>query len=211
MQNNAHDSLEAIQEMRDIMNRSSKFLSLSGMSGIWAGATALAGAAIAHRWLQKPEFSYIGKPTDGTPEFFDSFTIRLMSLGIMVFLVAFAGALFFTVKKAKKKGQNLWTSASKQLLTHLFYPLFAGGVFCVSFIYNGCGMFVAPACLVFYGLSLVSGSRHTISDIKYLGILEVMLGLCALFLPGFGLIFWSIGFGALHIIYGAMMWNKYDK
>ncbi|MBC7552907.1 MAG: hypothetical protein H7257_02900 [Taibaiella sp.] len=212
MQDNDNDaSLEALKDIRSIMDRSSRFVSLSGMSGIWAGLTACAGAAIAYTWLRKPEFSYIGAPTVGTPENFDSFTIKLMFLGIMVFLVAFAGAFYFTLKKARKHKHTLWTNASKQLILHLFYPLFAGGVFSVSFIYNGCGMFVGPACLAFYGLALISASRHTLSDIRYLGMLEVALGCCSLFLPGFGLYFWGFGFGVLHIIYGAMMWTKYDK
>ena len=212
MQDNTSDaSLEALNEIRTIMDRSARFVSLSGMSGIWAGATAIGGAIIAHNWLQKPEFSYIGQATVAAPEYFDFFTIKLMLLGLGVFMVAFAGAFYFTYKKAKKHNQTLYTNASKQLILSLFYPLFAGGVFCVNFIYNGCGMFVGPACLVFYGLALISGSRHTLSDIRYLGMLEVALGCCSLFLPGYGLYFWAIGFGILHILYGAMMWNKYDK
>jgi hypothetical protein len=212
MQDNRNDaSLEELREIRSIMDRSSKFVSLSGMSGVWAGLTACAGAFVAYLWLRRPEFSYIGQPTVAAPENFDNFTIKLMFLGLAVFTVAFSGAFYFTYKKARRHSHTLLTNASKQLLLHLFYPLFAGGVFCVSFIYNGCGMFVGPACLTFYGLALISASRHTLSDIRYLGMLEVALGCCSLFLPGFGLYFWAFGFGVLHILYGAMMWNKYDK
>jgi hypothetical protein len=207
--NNA--SLEELQDIRSIMDRSARFVSLSGMSGIWAGGVALIGSFIAYQLLQKPDYQYIGRPLTGTPEFFDKFTLNLVLLGIGVFVVALAGAFYFTYKKAKKHSHTLWNNASRQLLIQGFFPLLAGGVFSVAFIYYGCGMFVAPVCLVFYGLALISGSRHTLSDIRYMGMLEVVLGCSALFFPGFGLYFWAIGFGILHIFYGAMMWNKYDK
>ena len=204
-------SLEALREIRSIMDRSARFVSLSGMSGIWAGATALVGAYLAHLMLQSPNNRYIGTGVESTFAYFDQFTVRLMLLGIAVFIVALAGAFYFTFKKAKRNNHSLWNNASRQLLLQGFFPLFAGGAFCFTFIYYGCAMFVGPACLVFYGLALISGSRHTLSDIRYLGMLDVALGCCSLFFPGFGLIFWAIGFGILHIVYGAMMWSKYDK
>ncbi len=208
-ENNA--SLEALQEIRSIMDKSARFVSLSGMSGIWAGAVGLVGAYIASNWLRKPEYMNIGKATEGSIDSFDSVTMRLMWLGVAVFVVAIAGAFYFTYRKAKKHNQSIFNNASRQMVMSAFFPLLAGGVFCVSFIYNGCGMFVGPACLVFYGLALISGSRHTLSDIRYLGMLNVALGCCNLFYPGFGLYFWAAGFGLLNLLYGAMMWSKYDK
>ena len=204
-------TLEALQEIRSIMDRSARFVSLSGMSGVWAGATALVGAYIASGLLQRPEYRYIGKGNEGTVAYFDSFTVHLMLLGIAVFAVALAGAFYFTYHKARRNGHTLWNYASRQLLLQALIPLLTGGIFCVTFIYYNCGFFVGPACLVFYGLALISGSKHTLSDIRYLGMLEVALGCTNLFFPGHGLYFWAAGFGVLHIIYGAMMWNKYDK
>lgn len=211
MDSHSHASLETLQDIRNIMDRSARFVSLAGMSGIWAGAVALAGAYIAHNLLQKPGYEYIGKTRGDELQNFDQITVNLLLLGIGVFAVALAGAFYFTWKKAKRNNHSLWNNASRQLLVQTFFPMLAGGVFSFSFIYHGAGMFVAPACLVFYGLALISGSRHTLSDIRYLGMLDVALGCCSLFFPGFGLIFWALGFGVLHIIYGAMMWNKYDK
>lgn len=211
MDSHQHASLETLQDIRDIMDRSARFVSLSGMSGIWAGSVALAGAYAAHVLLQQPGYQYIGRGTEGTPENFDRFTVNMIMLGIAVFALALAGAFYFTWRKARRNNQSLWSNASRQMLVQGFFPMLAGGVFSVTFIYHGCGIFVAPACLVFYGLALISGGRHTLSDIRYLGMLDVALGCCSLFFPGFGLIFWAIGFGVLHILYGAIMWNKYDK
>ena len=204
-------SLETLAEIRDIMNRSVRFISLSGWSGIWAGLTALAGATLAYIWLNEPQYKYIGKINEASLDYFDSYTIRFIVLGIVVFIVALTGGIYFTYRKAHRQGQALWNNASRQMVTQLFFPIFAGGIFSLVFIYYGFGLFVAPACLAFYGLALISASRHTLSDIRYLGMFDVMLGCTNLFFPGYGLYFWALGFGVLHILYGAIMWNKYDK
>lgn len=208
---NRDETLEALNEIRNIMDRSARFISLSGWSGIWAGTTALAGAFVAYRWLRLPEYRLTATTLEAHSEYFDEYTIKFIYLAVVVFTVAFAGAFFFTWRKASRLKQTLWNNASRQMMVQLFFPLFAGGVFTTIFIYYGCGLFVAPACLVFYGLALISASRHTLSDIRYLGMFEVVLGCATLFFPGYGLVFLAIGFGILHIIYGAMMWSKYDK
>jgi hypothetical protein len=208
---NNDETLEALQEIRSIMDRSARFISLSGWSGIWAGTIALIGAAIAYSWLQQPTYEGIGSRLYASAEHFDVSTVKFIFLGVAVFLTAMAGAVYFTYRKAARLGQKVWNNASRLMLGQLFYPVFAGGVFSLLFIYYGCGMFVAPSCLVFYGLALISASRHTLSDIRYLGMLDVALGCTSMFFPGFGLIFWALGFGLLHIFYGVMMWSKYDK
>lgn len=209
-QDNKDATLEALQEIRSIMDRSSRFISLSGWSGIWAGCMALGGAAIAYNWMQQPEYSHFGRRNDASVGYFDAMTMRFIYLAGCIFLAAFLGGLYFTWRKASMHGQKLWNNASRQMLLALFFPLFAGGIFSMIFIYYGCGFFVAPACLAFYGLALISASRHTLSDIRYLGMFDVALGCTNLFFPGFGLLFWAIGFGLLHILYGVIMWNKYE-
>lgn len=210
-ENNRDETLEALQEIRSIMDRSARFLSLSGWSGIWAGCTALAGAVIAYMWLHEPAYSGFGRQNEASLGYFDSLTMRFIFLAAGIFIIAFAGGFYFTWRKARKHGQKLWNNASRLMLISLFFPLFAGGVFSMMFIYYGLALFVAPACLTFYGLALISASRHTLSDIRYLGMFDVALGCTALFFPGFGLYFWAIGFGLLHILYGGIVWNKYDK
>ena len=213
MQQDSKDvSLETLQDIRSIMDRSARFISLSGWSGIWAGGTALIGSYIAYDWMQEPDYKYMRVAlSNGSFTYFNPFVVHIILLALSVFVTAFAGGYYFTYKKAKSQGQRLWNTASRQMLLQLFFPLLAGGTFTMFFIYYGCGMFVAPACLVFYGLALISASRYTLSDIRYLGMLDVVLGCVNLIFPGHGLYFWAAGFGPLHILYGVIMWNKYDK
>jgi len=70
---------------------------------------------------------------------------------------------------------------------------------------------IAPVMLVFYGLALINASKYTLNDIRYLGYAETVIGLIACFFVDYGLLAWTIGFGALHIIYGLMMFYKYEK
>ena len=71
--------------------------------------------------------------------------------------------------------------------------------------------YAAPASLIFYGISLVNASKYTLTDIRYLGVMEIILGLINTQFIDYGLYFWATGFGLLHIIYGAMMWWKYER
>jgi hypothetical protein len=202
------DASKALHDMRQAMERSARIISLSGWSGIWAGIVALVGAYIAHQWLQRPGYENVGITLHAGTDHFDSFTTNFIFLGIAIFTVALAGVLFITSRRAARQGKKVWNPASRIMLVQMFFPLFAGSVFVFMFIYYGIGIFVAAACLVFYGLALISASRHTLSDIRYLGMLQVALGCTALFFPGYGLIFWALGFGLLHILYGAIMSGK---
>jgi len=202
------DSIEMLQEIRGIMNRSSRFLSLSGWSGVWAGCTAIAGAVIAYLRLCRLPDNVLSLDM---PENINGYTIQFFMLAAAIFIVALAGAFFFTYKKTKQLEQKLWSNASRQLLIQGSIPMLTGGIFVIAFILHGDGIFVAPTCLVFYGLALISASKYTMTDIRYLGLFEIILGCINLFLGGYGLIFWTLGFGVLHIIYGLVMWNKYDK
>jgi hypothetical protein len=200
------NSLETLQHIRGIMDRSSRFLSLSGWSGVWAGSTALVGAFIASKWVP-----YISVAHHLPGALFEPETIKMFVLAACIFIVALCGGLFFTWRKVKNQGLTLWNHASKQFVFQVMLPLITGGIFCIGFLYYGAIMFIAPACLVFYGLALINGSKYTLSDIRWLGIFEVLLGCINLFWPSYSLYFWAAGFGVLHILYGIIMWNKYDK
>ena len=65
--------------------------------------------------------------------------------------------------------------------------------------------------LIFYGLALVNASKYTITEIRSLGVIEISLGLVSMWWIGHGLLFWSIGFGILHIVYGIIMQRRYGS
>jgi len=201
---------DELVSIRSMMERSSKFISLSGLSGILAGVYALVGAGAAYIVIQN-------NPISGRIPLFELWSnavyvlLSLMAIAIVILIASVLTAFILSSRKAKRKGQPIWSKTSKVLLFNTSIPLFTGAIFIVILLYQGYDSFIIPAMLLFYGLSLVSASNFTFSDVKYLGLLEIVLGLIAACLPGFGLLFWAIGFGVLHIIYGSLMYLKYDR
>lgn len=207
---NEQDQLHALNEMRDLMKRSSRFLSLSGISGVCAGVFALIGAAaVVVKWqsglvdILGPDRAEFGD-TRGFLLFFalDAGTVLVLSL---------VSAWFFSWRKAKKEGVLFWDLNAKRMLINLMIPLAAGGIFCLALLFQGNIGLIAPATLVFYGLALLNASKYTVNDIRYLGIIEIALGIIASFMVGWGLFFWALGFGVMHIIYGAVLYYKYER
>jgi len=198
------ENLEALHDIRKIMSQSSRFIGLSGLSGIAAGICALAGAVVAHYEIETFRSFY----ENGQPE---KLRMVLLYVAIGTLVAALLSAWFFTYQKTVNNGGKVWTANMRRLLWSLAIPLVAGGIFLLRMVYLGYDGMIAPACLIFYGLALMNASKYTFSEVGNLGVYEIVLGLIGLFVPGYGLYFWTIGFGVLHIVYGGIMWNKYDK
>jgi hypothetical protein len=201
------EHLQALSDIRSMMERSSRFISLSGLSGIFAGIFALAGAYIAYLKLNSLNINYRNLEDNS----FMDVIFYLMVDAAVVLIASLSVGILLTIRNSKKKGVKTWDNTSKRLLINLFIPLITGGLFCLVLLYHGIIGLVAPTTLIFYGLALINASKYTYNDIRYLGICEIALGLCASLYVGFGLFFWAAGFGLLHIIYGAVMYFKYER
>jgi predicted lysophospholipase L1 biosynthesis ABC-type transport system permease subunit len=191
-----------------MMERSSRFISLSGLSGVCAGIFALCGAAAAYVKLNS--FDSGNYRTLGRDELMDTILYLLLDATIVLLLSVTTG-IVLTVRNSKKKGVKIWDATAKRLLINLMIPLITGGLFCLIMLYHGIIGLVAPATLLFYGLALINASKYTLNDVRYLGICEIILGLIASVYVHNGLLFWAIGFGVLHIIYGTVMYLKYER
>jgi len=205
-QESTNSSIETLQEIRSIMERSARFLTLSGWSGVWAGCVALAGAAIAYIWL----LAAPDQVTDGYDQQPAEHILHFLILAVAVLTLALAGVYFFTLRKNQRLGIKIWNTASRKMLLNLVIPLAAGALLIVAFVQHGHWLYIAPACLIFYGFALINGSRYTVADVRYLGLLQILLGGLSLLFPAWGLYLWATGFGMLHILYGIIMWHKYD-
>ncbi|AMR41751.1 hypothetical protein [Elizabethkingia anophelis] len=201
MDQNYHKDLSHIRHM---MERSTRFLSLSGMSGIVTGVIALLGAAYAYNYLGTSGFDYEGRSLH-TVE--DKVThLIIVALIVLVCAIFFGG--LFTWRNIKKSGQPFWTMATKKLLFNFCIPLALGGLFCIGLIIHQYYILLAPMMLFVYGAALFSAEKYTLKLVRFFGISEMLLGLVALFFPGHGLLFWALGFGVLHIVYGILMYKK---
>lgn len=205
-------SLDTLKEIRSLMERSSRFISLSGLSGVSAGICALIGAALAAMYLGRFDRNEL------TYEHLSEFEHWGLKAGVffvldavLVLVLAVLSAIYFTTRKAKIKGQKVWDALTRRLILSLAVPVAVGGVFILALIYHGLVGLVAPSTLVFYGLGLVNASKYTLDDVRQLGYAEIILGLITCFNIGYGLESWALGFGGLHIAYGLYMYYKYER
>jgi predicted lysophospholipase L1 biosynthesis ABC-type transport system permease subunit len=203
-----HEYEKDLASIRSTMDRSGKFISLSGMSGILAGCYALAGAVAAYSIAYYPIWPGDHRlyATGG-----QGLVSKLLIIGLVVLIASISTGVWLSARNANRAGLSLWNATSRRLLLNLAIPLVSGGIFVLILLGNGLIVMAAASTLLFYGLALIHGSTNTYDEIRYLGFSEILLGLISAVLPGFELIFWSLGFGILHIVYGAIMYNKYER
>lgn len=210
MKTNTVHPNEDLQAIREIMERSSKFLSLSGLAGIFAGICAITGAAIAWFFILEPgkiKFSeYMLNPVEAAGT---GFYLAVDALLVLAF--AILGAVFFSFRKARKAGLHFWTNSTKRLLFHFLLPLVSGGIIILILIFRNKVDLVVPFMLVFYGFALVNAGKFTFGEIHYLGITQIVLGILAVFFIQYSLVFWTLGFGLMHIVYGTVMYYRHER
>lgn len=211
--NKQQEQLDALKDIRTMMEQSSRFISLSGLSGVIAGISAVAGVVAAYLFLgmtlMEPDY-YRYVITEGGTFNADVVNFFLFT-GIAVLLVSLIAAGLLSARKAGKSGVQVWNATTKRMLMNLGIPLIAGGIYCLILLFHGLIALIAPATLLFYGLALLNASKYTLNDIRYLGVMQIVLGLLASFVIEYGLLFWVTGFGFLHIGYGIAMYIKYER
>lgn len=215
--------IEDLASIKSMMSKSSRFMSISGLSGILAGLYALIAFFVTYRLLATVVLP--GISIDNLPEgetnilegLLNAFTggygvdVILVLIGVITLAAAVLTGIILTIRKAKKHNEKIWDPTSRRLIANFGIPLAAGGIFCLVLLQYGIIGLVAPCTLIFYGLALINASKYTLGDIKYLGLANVIIGLISTQFIGYGLFFWALGFGVLHIIYGSLMYFKYDR
>ncbi len=197
-----------LASIRTMMERSAKFISLSGLSGVLAGIYALLGAAAAYYIAQYPASPFDYRPYSLRD---DSVVVKLLGVAAVVFVASITTGVLQSMRKAKKHDLKFWNNASQQMVFNLAIPLLTGGAFILIMLANGHFGLAAPASLIFYGLALILASPNTYDEVRNLGYCEIIIGLVCAYFAGYGLLFWALGFGVMHIVYGLIMYNKYDR
>ncbi|MGN6602818.1 MAG: hypothetical protein ACTHK8_10235 [Ginsengibacter sp.] len=201
--NEQQQSLEELQHIKQMMEKSSRFISLSGLSGISAGAVAIFGALLAAKMIS--DFRYeVGIS-------YQELVTELVVVAAVVIILALASGFVFTYLRSKRNGVSIWSATTYRLVFNLAIPLVVGAFLLLRLLQLQYVSLIAPGCLLFYGLALVNASKYTLGEVRYLGYCELILAIINLWVPAHGLIFWTIGFGLLHIIYGIIMWRKYER
>ena len=200
-------SLDELQQIKKMMERSTKFSSVSGFSVIAAGTCALAGIWFVVQAIAKWKQNHLGN-LDASK---DDLATQLLLIAVATFAAAAISSFVFIYLRCKKLGIPVLGRSARRVLINIIIPLFVGSLFVFRLATSGTYELIPPACLIFYGLALVNASKYTLDEIRYLGFTELVIGIINLWILGYGLIFWGIGFGLVHIIYGIIIWWKYEK
>lgn len=217
------EPLETLRDIKQMMERSSRFISLSGLSGVAAGCCALVGAWLAYGVIYNNDRSLTSAhsryKTDHATDLSSNNGIslsefmgnRLFQIALFTFIAAFVLSFIFTYIRSRKNNTPLWGHTAQRLMLNVSLPMAVGGIYLWKMVQAGIFGLIAPGCLIFYGLALVNASKYTLKEIRYLGIGQVVLGVINLWFIGYGIHFWAMGFGILHIVYGIVMWWRYEK
>jgi hypothetical protein len=212
------DSMQQSKDLlhiKNMMERSSKFISLSGLSGVAAGVCALVGAFFASGVIRNSKglvLSELDKNLyNGSYNIKDYMGNKLFVIAVFTFIASFILSFLFTWLRSKKTKTPLWGTTSKRVATNMFIPMVSGGLYILKLVENGAFGLIAPGCLIFYGLALVNASKYTLGEVRFLGVGQIILGIVNLYFVGLGIYFWAAGFGVLHIVYGLVMWAKYER
>lgn len=200
--------LNDISEIKNLMTKSSRFISLSGLSGVLAGIYSLIGAWLAYKTI------YFDTTTEGNYKNLivsQATIVKLLVIALAVIILSLATAVFFSYRKAAKHQEKIWDATARRLIINFMIPLATGGIFILFLIEKEILNLIAPLTLIFYGLACINASKYTLGDVRYLGLTLIAIGLLSMWFLGYGLLFWALGFGICHILYGSIMYFKYDR
>jgi len=206
MENNP-DFEKELAAIRQLMERSFRFISFSGLSGILAGIYAIAGATVA--------YLKVGPSGENGRYLLEDFqqtgvTTALITIATVVLVASLVTGFWVTQRRARRLGVSMLDEGAKRTMINLSIPLVTGGLFILILLASDGFSLVAATTLLFYGLALVQASPNLFDEVRYLGYCEIALGLIAAAIPGYGLYIWAFGFGVLHIVYGGLLLRKYE-
>jgi hypothetical protein len=204
---NKEKYISDLSDIKEMMNRSSRFISLSGLSGVFAGAFALIAVFLVYNKVYADQ-DYSNYTSAGLAS---ESLAYLLIVATVTLLASIGTCVYLTTKETKKRNQSIWDAQVKRLIVNLAIPLITGGLLILILLLKGFIGIAAPLTLIFYGLALVNASKYTLSEIRSLGLIEIGLGLLGVQFIGYGLLFWAVGFGVMHIVYGMMMHVKYKS
>lgn len=202
---------EELKTIRKIMEESTKFLSLSGLSGSFLGLFAIAGAIVVYLLIGRSGLGFEKYISSLSVADIPAFRLELLIIAIITLSLSLITGFYFSLRKAKRSGVKFWSPVSKRLLASLFIPLVTGGILALILFSQDQYQLIIPVFLIFYGLAFISGGKFTYNELFYLGMLEIITGLVSALIPSLALIFWIIGFGIFHIVYGIFLYRKYES
>ena len=178
-------ALEDLHFIRETMESAAAFTAVPGVGGVIIGITALVAAFVATRQAGP-----------------SAWLVTWLAEGVLAFAVA-SGTM---IRKARRAQTPLLSRPGRKFVLSLSPPLLAGALL-TGVLYHAGQVGVLPGLwLLLYGAGVVTGGAFSVRIIPLMGICFMMTGGMALFCPpAWGNILMAVGFGVLHIAFGAVI------
>ena len=194
------EALNTLNDIKEMMERSSKFKAISGLSIIIIGILASLVSAYI--------YFFLGDYHINTPAKWRTTVI----IAIALLVVAFTTGFVMSYLKAKRLNLRFtFDTTMRRLLLNFFIPMVAGGLLCIALLTQQHYGLVSSITLIFYGLALINCSHFSYHELRYLGYAELVLGLIDCFMVDYAVLTWFLGFGVFHIIFGIIFMLKYGR
>ena len=175
--------------IRDTMERAGSFTAVPGWGGVVMGLAGLAAAVVA-----------AGQPTRS------GWLLTWLAAAV----VASTAGLISMLLKSREAGLPFFSRPARQF-AFSYSPAILAGMLLTAALARADLYFLLPGVwLLLYGAGIVAGGTFSVRVIPLMGLLFIFLGAIALFSsPLIGDICLGIGFGALHVIFGAIIARRY--
>ena len=184
--NRAEENLKFI---RETMERSTSFTAVPGYGGMLMGATAIAAAVVAS---------------------YQVYLVNSLAIWLGEAALAFAIGLLAMWQKSKLAGQSLFSTPAKKFAFGFTPPLLAGVIITLGLWRNEHYYVLAPVCIICYGVAVICGGAFSARVVPVMGWCFMAVGAGAFLLPSsYGNLMMGLSFGALHMIFGAIIARKY--
>lgn len=193
------DALKELRDIRTMMERSSRFQTVSGWGILAAGLMAIVAG-----WVANIIFNGSGTTLYGDTGYIWDHKTQIAVFGSLA-LVVVCGLTVFLSSMLLARRRNIpfaFDATMRRLLLAFSVPLVAGGVLCLALVLQGHYGLTSSIMLIFYGLALIACHHFTYPALGLLGYAELLLGLADCFVATHALLFWTVGFGVLHVLFG---------
>lgn len=178
---------ETLAYIRDTMESASTFTAISGWGLVAVGGVGLLAATLAWR---------TGSDT--------SLRVWLSAAAISVVIAGLSTAL-----KANSLATPLWSGALRKIVWVMTPALATGALLTYALAIAGARHLLPGAWLALYGVGVTAGGVFSVRALRWMGVQLVVLGGLALLAPQYGLALLALGFGGLHVAYGAYIVRRH--
>ena len=182
-------AIDNLKFIRETMERSVVFTSVPGYGGVLMGATAIVAAYIAGLQISVRDW-----------------LIVWLTEAVLAFFIG----LLAMWQKTKLAKTSLFTTPARKLVMNALPPFLCGVLITLGLWRFGHFEMMIPTWIICYGAAVVCGGAFSVKAVPAMGWCFIALGAAAFFLPaGWGNWMMALSFGALHVVFGFIIGQKY--